>query len=292
MIPQSFQYESPGSVAEAISLLQKYGDEAKILSGGHSLIPMMKLRLARPAYVIDINNIPGLSYIREENGYLRIGALTRESEMEHSDLLKSRYSIFSDVSKLIADPSVRNMGTIGGNLAHGDAANDHPAVMLALRAEIIATGAGDQSRNIPVDEFFKGFYTTALLPEEILTEIRIKIPGKGSGGAYHKIERKVGDYATAGVAVQLTVDGDECTHIGIGLTNVSPLPMRAQRSEAILKGKRISNDLIQKAADMAAQDCSPSTDLRGSSEYKRAMVKELVIRMMHRALERAGHAVE
>src|SRR6476646_8170257 len=191
MIAQSFQYETPGSIAEAISLLQKHSDEAKILSGGHSLIPMMKLRLARPGVLIDINNIPGLSYIKEEDGYLKIGALTREAEMEHSDLLKNKYPIFGDVSKLIADPSVRNMGTLGGNLAHGDAANDHPAVMLALRAEIIATGVGDQQRVIPVDEFFHGFYTTALQPDEILTEIRIPSPFVGSGGAYHKIERKV-----------------------------------------------------------------------------------------------------
>src|SRR4030095_16119885 len=155
MIAQSFEYESPHSIAEAVSLLQKYGDEAKILSGGHSLIPMMKLRFARPAYVIDINNIPGLSYIKEEDGYIKVGSLTRESEIEHSKLLKKRYPIFGDVSKLIADPSVRNMGTIGGNLAHGDAANDHPAAMLALRATVIATGQGG-NRSIPIDEFFLG----------------------------------------------------------------------------------------------------------------------------------------
>src|SRR5690349_561342 len=169
MIAQSFEYESPGSIAEAVSLLQKYGDDAKILSGGHSLIPMMKLRLARPAYVIDINNIPDLSYIKEEDGFIKIGALTRESEIEHSKLLKEKYPIFGDVSKLIADPSVRNMGTLGGNLAHGDSANDHPAVMLALRTEIVATGAGDSQRVIPVDEFFHGFLETDLHHDEILT---------------------------------------------------------------------------------------------------------------------------
>lgn len=287
MIAQSFEYESPGSIAEAVSLLQKYGDEAKILSGGHSLIPMMKLRFARPAYVIDINNIPGLSYIKEEDGYIKVGALTRESEIEHSKLLKERYPIFGDVSKLIADPSVRNMGTIGGNLAHGDAANDHPAVMLALRAQVIATGAGDQQGVIPVDEFFHGFYTTALQPDEILTEIRIPSPSAGSGGAYHKIERKVGDYATAGVAVQLTIQNNVCTYIGIGLTNVFSLPLRAQRSEDLLKGKTLTDALIEEAAQYASEDCSPSSDLRGSEEYKRAMVKELLIRMMRRAMQRA-----
>jgi len=288
MIAQSFEYESPHSIAEAVSLLQQYGDEAKILSGGHSLIPMMKLRFARPAYVIDINNIPGLSYIKEEDGYIKVGALTRESEIEHSKLLKERYPIFGDVSKLIADPSVRNMGTIGGNLAHGDAANDHPAVMLALRAQIIATGAGDQQRVIPVDEFFHGFYTTALQPDEILTEIRIPSPSAGSGGAYHKIERKVGDYATAGVAIQLTIENNVCTYVGIGLTNVSSLPLRAQRSEDLLKGKALTDALVEEAAQYASEDCSPSSDLRGSEEYKRAMVKELLIRMIRRAMQRTG----
>jgi aerobic carbon-monoxide dehydrogenase medium subunit len=287
MIAQSFQYESPGTIAEAISLLQKYGDDAKILSGGHSLIPMMKLRFARPGYVIDINQIPGLSYVREEEGYLKLGALTREAELEHSDLLKKKYPIFSDVTKLIADPQVRNMGTIGGNLAHGDAANDHPASMIAMRAEVVATGAGDRKRVIPIDEFFQGLYATALEPDEILTEIRVPIPAGGTGSAYHKLERKVGDYATAGVAVQLTLNKDTCTYIGIGLTNVSILPLRAERSEAILKDKKITEDLITQAAQFASEDCSPSSDLRGSEEYKRAMVKELTIRMIHRAMERA-----
>ena len=227
MIAQSFQYESPGTIKEAIELLQKYGDEAKILSGGHSLIPMMKLRFASPEWIIDINKIPGLSYIKEEGGMLKIGALTRESEIEHSDILKKHFPIFGDVTKLIADPQVRNMGTIGGNLAHGDAANDHPAVMLALNATIIAQGP-DGERAIPIDEFFFGFYQTALQPDEILTEIQIPVSQHGTGSAYHKLERKVGDYATAGVAVHLTLDKNHvCTSIGIGLTNVNPTPLRA-----------------------------------------------------------------
>jgi carbon-monoxide dehydrogenase medium subunit len=288
MIAQSFQYESPGTIAEAISLLQKYGDEAKILSGGHSLIPMMKLRFARPGYIIDINQIPGLSYVKEEEGYLKIGALTREAELEHSDLLKKKYPIFGDVTKLIGDPQVRNLGTIGGNLAHGDAANDHPAPMIAMRAEVVATSAGDKKRVIPIDDFFEGLYATALRPDEILTEIRISIPAAGTGSAYHKLERKVGDYAIAGVAVQLTINQDICTYAGIGLTNVSTVPIRAQRSEEALKGKKITDQLIQTAAQYAAEDCSPSPDLRGSEEYKRAMVKELVIRMIRLAMERAG----
>jgi aerobic carbon-monoxide dehydrogenase medium subunit len=287
MIPQSFQYESPGTIADAIALLQKHGDEAKILSGGHSLIPMMKLRFATPEYLIDINGIPGLSYIREEKGVMKIGALSREAEIEHSDLLKKHFPIFADVTKLIADPQVRNRGTIGGNLAHGDAANDHPAVMMALHATVVATGSGG-NRSIPIDEFFFGFYSTALKQDEILTEIQIPVPPASTGSAYHKLERKVGDYATAGVAVQLTVDGKGvCTAIGIGLTNVNPVPLRAVRSEQALLGKPLNEENIALAAKFASEDCNPSADLRGSVEYKRAMVAVLVKRMVAKALERA-----
>lgn len=286
MIAQSFQYESPETIAEAISLLNKYGDEAKVLSGGHSLIPMMKLRFASPEYLIDINNIPGLSHITEENGIVKIGALTREAAIEHSELLKKHFPIFADVTRLIADPQVRNRGTIGGNLAHGDAANDHPAAMLALRANIVITGA-DGNRTVPIDNFFKGFYTTAIEHGEILTEIQIPVPPAGTGSAYHKLERKVGDYATAGVAVQLTLDADGiCTAVGIGLTNVNPVPLRASRSEEILLGKTITDESIALSAKYASEDCSPSSDLRGSDEYKRAMVSVLIKRMIHKAVAR------
>jgi aerobic carbon-monoxide dehydrogenase medium subunit len=286
MNAQSFQYESPGTIPEAISLLQKYGDEAKILSGGHSLIPMMKLRFASPGYLIDINNIKGLSHINEENGVIKIGALTREAEIEHSELLKKYFPIFGDVTKLIADPQVRNRGTVGGNLAHGDAANDHPAAMLALRANIVITGP-EGDRTVPIDEFFFGFYMTAIQQNEILTEIQIPIPPTGSGSAYHKLERKVGDYATAGVAVQLTVDKNGiCTAAGIGLTNVNPVPLRASRSEEALLGKSITEATIAEAAKYASEDCSPSSDLRGSEEYKRAMVAVLIKRMIHKAVDR------
>ena len=287
MIAQPFQYESPGTLQEAIALLQKYGDEAKILSGGHSLIPMMKLRFATPEYLIDINRIPNLAFIKEEGGHVRIGGLSREADLEHSELLAKHFPIFADVTKLIADPQVRNMGTIGGNLAHGDAANDHPAVMLALHATVVATGP-DGEREIPIDEFFYGFYQTALAPDEILTEIRLPVPAHGTGSAYHKLERKVGDYATAGVAVQITLDKENTVkYIGIGLTNVNPTPLRAERSEKVLFGQKLSEDLIAEAAQYASEDCSPSSDLRGSEEYKRAMVAVLVKRMIHKAVERA-----
>ena len=287
MIPAPFDYYAPTTLDEAISLLQELGDEAKILAGGHSLLPMMKLRFASPEQLIDINNIPGLSYIKEEDGFLKIGALTKEAELEHSDIIPGKYSIFLDATKLIADPQVRNMGTIGGNLAHGDAANDHPAVMLAMRAEVIATGPEGQ-RSIPIDEFFYGFYMTALGETDILTEIRIPIPSAGTGNAYHKLERKVGDYATAGVAVQLSLDENGvCTYAGIGLTNVNPTPLRAERSEQALLGNKLTEEVIAQAAQFASEDCNPSDDLRGDEEYKRAMVGVLTKRMIHKAMERA-----
>jgi aerobic carbon-monoxide dehydrogenase medium subunit len=286
MIAQQFNYEAPTTLSEAFALLEKHGDEAKILSGGHSLIPMMKLRFASPEYLIDINNIPDLSHIKEEGGIVKIGALTREADIEHSDLLKKYFPIFADVTKQIADPQVRNRGTIGGNIAHGDAANDHPAVMLALNATIIATGSNG-SRSIPIDDFFQGFYQTELQHGEILTEIQIPVPGKGTSNAYHKLERKVGDYATAGCAVQITVDDNGiCTYAGIGLTNVNATPLRATRSQDALIGKPITDTTIAEAAKFASEDCNPSSDLRGSEEYKRHCVAILIKRMIHKAQER------
>jgi len=287
MIPAPFNYEAPSTLDEALALLEKHGDEAKILAGGHSLLPMMKLRFAQPETLIDINGIPGMSYIKEEGGHLKIGAMTREVELEESDLIRSKYPIFTDASKLIADPQVRNMGTIGGNIAHGDAANDHPAVMLALRAQVEITGSGG-SRMVPIDEFFFGFYMTACQWNEIVTAIHIPTPSPGNGNAYHKLERKVGDYATAGCAVSLNIgDGGVVTSAGIGLTNVNATPLRASRSEEALVGKKLTDETIALAAQYAGEDCNPSPDLRGDEEYKRAMVGVLVKRMIHKAAERA-----
>ncbi|MDH5399966.1 MAG: xanthine dehydrogenase family protein subunit M [Cyclobacteriaceae bacterium] len=287
MIPESFNYHCPATIEEAIALASDHGDEAKYMSGGHSLIPMMKLRFATPAHVIDISRLEGLSYIKEEDGLLKIGGLTTEADLEYSELLAKKYPILIDVAKLIADPSVRNKATLGGNLAHGDSANDQPAVMLALRATIVATGP-EGTGQASIDDFFHGFYMTALGPQDILTEIQIPVAGKGTGSAYHKIERKAGDYAASGVAVNLQIDGSgTCKEIGIGLTNVNPVPLRAQRSEDHLKGKKLTGDLILEAAKMAAEDCSPSADLRGSEAYKRSITRELTVRMINKALERA-----
>ena len=289
MIPQSFEYLRPESIPEAIALLQQHGEAAKILSGGQSLIPMMKIRLARPEYIIDINRVAGLQYIKEEGGFLKIGGLTREADLETSNLIQSKYPIILDTAALIADPQVRNMATIGGNLAHGDPANDHPATLLALRAQIVAVGPGGE-RIIPIGDFFQSLFTTALEHSEILTEIRVPIPPPGSAGAYFKLERKVGDFATVGVAAQLTVDSARiCRGAGIGLTNVGPTPLKADRAENFLLGKTIDEPTIRHTAQLAAEDSRPSSDLRGPADYKVSMVKELTRRALNRALERAGN---
>src|SRR5438128_2921228 len=248
MIPPGFEYYAPTTVNEATALLKQHGAEAKILSGGMSLIPLMKLRLATPRYIIDINRIPDLDYIREGNGFLKIGALTRESDLERSDLVRSNYPILADTASVIADPLVRNMATVAGNLAHGDPANDHPATMLALEAQVVATGPNGE-RKIPITDFFAGLFTTVLNSDELLTEIRIPIPPPGSGGAYIKLERKVGDFATAAVAAQLTIaKGEVCERVGIGLTNAGPKPVKAKKAEDVLRGKRIDEETIRQAA--------------------------------------------
>src|SRR5712691_5341219 len=219
MIAAAFDYHAPGSITEATALLAKLGEEAKVLSGGQSLIPLMKLRLASPRHLVDINGIPGLSYVREADGFLHIGALTRESELEESELIRTRYPLLHDTTKVIADPLVRNLATVGGNLAHGDPANDHPATMLALGATVVTRGA-EGERTIPIAQFFTGLFTTALAHDEILTEIRIPIASARGGGAYVKLERKVGDFATAGAAAQVTLaQNGTVEHAGIGLTN-------------------------------------------------------------------------
>lgn len=287
MIAESFNYDAPSTISEAISLLHEYGDDAKILAGGHSLIPMMKLRFASPTHLIDINNIPGLSYIKEEDGVLKIGALTREADLEESDIIAQKYHIFCDATKLIADPQVRNFGTVGGNIAHGDAANDHPAVMIALGAEVVITGQ-EGARTVSIDDFFYGFYTTAVQHGEILTEIRVPAATANYGTAYHKAERKVGDYATAGVAVMIELDSSgRCSKAGVGLTNVNPLPLRASRSEEVLIGSDLSEEVINQAAKFASEDCNPSDDLRGDEDYKRHLVKVITKRMIRKAIERA-----
>ena len=288
MIPPAFEYLRPKTIPEAITLLQQHGEDAKILSGGQSLIPMMKLRIAHPTYLIDINRISGLSYIKEEDGFLKIGGLTREAELEASSLVRAKYPILLDTARVIADPQVRNLATVAGNLAHGDPANDHPATMLALDAQVVATGSRGE-RVIAVEDFFLSLFSTALQPDEILTEIRIPLALPHSGGAYFKLERKVGDFATAAVAAQVTLDSSGAVQkVGIGLTNVGPTPIKVQKAENFLRGKKPDEVNIRQAAQLAADDAQPSSDLRGPAEYKKGLIKELAKRALARAAERAG----
>jgi carbon-monoxide dehydrogenase medium subunit len=288
MIPPAFEYLRPKTIPEAIALLEQHGDDAKILSGGQSLIPMMKLRIARPALLVDINRIAGLSYVKEEGGFLKIGGLTREAELESSPLIHAKYPLLLDTAHVIADPQVRNLATVAGNLAHGDPANDHPATMLALGAKIVATGSRGE-RIIPIEEFFLSLFSTALQPGEILTEIRIPVPPARSGGAYFKLERKVGDFATAAVAAQVTLDASgKVLKAGIGLTNVGPTPIKATKAEDFLRGKKLDEANIRQAAQLAADDAQPSSDLRGPAEYKKGLIKEFAKRALSRSAERAG----
>ena len=286
MIPPAFDYAVPKTLNEAVALLGQ-NPEAKILAGGHSLIPMMKFRLASPALLVDLNRLDGLAYLREEGGWLKIGAMTREADLDRSDLIHKKYPLLADTAKMIADPVVRNMATVGGNLAHADPANDHPATMLAYGAQVVATGPKGE-RVIPIDQFFTGPFETALTRDEILTEIRIPAPKARSGGAYMKVERKVGDFATAAVAAQVTLGANgNCESVGIGLTNVGLTPIMAAKAEEALRGKKPDDANIRAAAQLAADAAQPSGDQRGSEEYKRSLVKTLAVRALRKAVERA-----
>ena len=286
MIPPAFDYAVPKTLNEAVALLGQ-NPEAKILAGGHSLIPMMKFRLASPALLVDLNRLAGLAYLREEGGWLKIGAMTREADLDRSDLIHKKYPLLADTAKTIADPVVRNMATVGGNLAHADPANDHPATMLAYGAQVVATGPQGE-RAIPIDQFFKGPFETALAHDEILTEIRIPVPKPKSGGAYMKVERKVGDFATAAVAAQVTLGANgNCESVGLGLTNVGLTPIMAAKAEEALRGKKPDDANIRAAAQLAAEAAQPSGDQRGSEEYKRSLVKTLAVRALRKAVERA-----
>jgi carbon-monoxide dehydrogenase medium subunit len=290
MIPGSFDYHSPGTLKEAIDLLGQHRDDAKVLSGGQSLLPLLKLRLGSAGHLVDIGKIPGLEYIKEEGGFLKIGGRTREAALEHSDLVRKKYPLLADTAEVIADPLVRNLATVGGNLAHGDPANDHPATMLAYGAEVVATGPKG-ARTIPIDKFFTGLFQTALASDEILTEIRIPSPPPKSGGAYMKLERKVGDFATAAAAAQVTLGANGTVEkVGIGLTNAGPTPIKATAAEQSLKGKKPDADAIGAASKLAAQATSPSADRRGSVEYKKEMARVLTARALAKAVARAQGA--
>jgi carbon-monoxide dehydrogenase medium subunit len=286
VIPDAFEYLAPTTLQEAIGLLHEHADDGKLLAGGQSLIPLMKFRLANPAYLIDLLRVPGLDALEERDGHLVIGAMVREATMEASPLVRTRYAALADASAVVADPLVRNFATVGGNLAHGDPANDHPAVMVALRASVTAEGPSGR-RRIAVDDLLVDALETSLAPDEVLVEIAVPRPAPRTGTAYEKLERKVGDYAIVGVAARVTLDGDRCADAGLGLTNVGPRAIRPAQAEAFLVGKRLDEEAIREAARLAAAAAQPATDLRGPEDYKRAMVRTLTARALRRAARRA-----
>jgi carbon-monoxide dehydrogenase medium subunit len=287
MIPAAFDYHRPGTLDEALKLLKQHGEDAKVLSGGMSLLPMLKLRLGSFAHLVDINRIPGLDYIKEEKGTLKIGAMTRQATLERSDLIKSKYPIIADAVPLIADPLVRNRGTIGGNCANGDPGNDQPAIMIALGATYVVQGG--KERTVAANQFYKGLYDTALARNEILTEIRIPAPPAKSGGAYTKLKRKTGDFAVAAAAVQVTLGKNGAIESArIVLTNAGLTPVEAVDAAKYLAGKQPDDKTIMEAAKMAAAKSSPSADRKGSVEYKKEMARVLTARALKKAVQRAG----
>jgi carbon-monoxide dehydrogenase medium subunit len=282
MIPGSFEYHAPTSLPDALGLLARFGDEAKLLAGGHSLLPMMKLRFAQPAHLVDLGRIGELKGIREEGGTLRIGAMTTENELIWSPLLQQKCPLLVEGARQIADPQVRYRGTLGGDLSHGDPGNDHPAIMLALGASfVLRSSAGE--RVVAANGFFLGTYATLLEPGEIMTEVRIRVAAPGTGACYAKLKRKVGDFATAAAAVTLRMQGDTVADVAIALTNVAPCAVRATGAEDHLRGRRLDDAALAQAARLAMAVCDPAEDQRGDAEYKTAMAGE----MTHRALSTA-----
>ena len=285
MFPTAFEYVRVRSVDEAIAALRPHGADARILAGGQSLIPAMRYRLARPAVLVDINPIEDLAYLREEGGYLHVGATTRDATLELSPLM-ARYPLLADCSAVVADPVVRYMGTVVGSLCHNDPAGDWVATALAGRAELVIRGANG-TRVVPIDEFIVDSYVTAVGEGEMAIEVRFPTPGPRTAGAYEKIERKVGDYATAAAAVRITLDeAGICTAAGVAITALGPVAMRVTEAERILVGQRPTAEVIAAAAAEAAILATPNTDGRGSAEYKKDMGRVLMARGLRKALQR------
>jgi aerobic carbon-monoxide dehydrogenase medium subunit len=287
MIPRSFQYFAPTSVREATALLKKYSPDAKVLAGGMSLIPVMKLRLASPTYLVDINRVKGLEYIKEARGKLRLGALTRHHSIERSSLIKRKAPLLAETASWIGDPQVRNLGTIGGSLSHSDPSGDWGAAILALRGELRLKGPG-RERTLKIDDFLVDTFTSALKPYELLMEVAVPVPAPRSGAAYMKLERRAGDFATVGVAVQVSLDAKgTCSYAGIGLTALGPKNLRAVKAEKALVGRPLTGQVIEEAAQAASEDSDPTSDpLRGSAEYKKEMAKVFTRRGLNLALSR------
>jgi aerobic carbon-monoxide dehydrogenase medium subunit len=285
MIPPRFEYHAPRSVGEAIALLTQYGSDAKLLAGGHSLLPMMKLRFAQPEHLIDINRIPELRGIREEGNTVVIGAMTVENDLIDSPILQAKVPLLVEAARLIADPQVRNRGTIGGDIAHGDPGNDHPALSIACEAEFVLQGPNGR-RTVAADGFFLGTYMTLLEENEVMCEIRVPAFAQGTGWAYEKLKRKTGDWATAGCAVVMRRSGDTVTHLRVALTNVAPTALRVEAAEQAVLGQALNAATLQAAADAATAACDPAEDLRGDIEYKTAMAGQMVKRALSKAWAR------
>jgi aerobic carbon-monoxide dehydrogenase medium subunit len=285
-VPAQFEYEVAGSVDEAIGLLQRYGPESRLLAGGHSLIPMMKLRLAFPEVLIDIHELDGdLRYVREEDGALRVGALARHRDLLESPVVQERYTLLADAEKFIADPLVRNMGTVGGSFAHADPSEDLPAAFIALGSEVLARGPRGE-RTIAVEDLAVGPFETALEPDEILIEARV--PSAPQGSSYFKVERRAGDYASAALGVALWMSGDEIEEARIGMCSVGSTTLRARGAEEALEGQRPDGELYRRAAERAAEECDPPDDARGTPEYKRDLVRVLLVRALEQAVDRGA----
>jgi carbon-monoxide dehydrogenase medium subunit len=287
MIPRQFEYHAPQTVPEAIALLQKYGDTAKLLAGGHSLIPMMKIRFAEPEHLVDLGKLAELRGIREEGKELRIGAMTTENDLIWSTLVQEKCPLLIEAARLIGDPQVRYKGTIGGDIAHGDPGNDHPAIMLALGAAFVLQGS-DGERVVNADGFFLDLYSTEMKSDEVLTEIRIPLAAAGTGWCYAKLKRKIGDFATAAAAVTLRMKGKTVEEVSIALTNAGATALKAREAEDFLRGKKFDDAAIAEAARLAMSICDPAEDLRGDIEYKTAMTGEMTQRALRTAHSRAA----
>ncbi len=286
MLPAPFEYHAPRTIDDALDLLDQFGDEGKVLAGGQSLIPLLKLRFASPGHLVDINKINELDFIEERDGTLRIGPLFRHKAAERSSLLTSRYQVMADAAPQIADPIIRNRGTIAGSVAHAEPSGDWGSVLLAMDADLVLRSKRG-SRTVKARDFFSGPFSTALEPTEILSEIRIPAAKAMTGGAYLKLERKVGDFATVAVAVHLRMDDGKVGSAGIGLTAVGPQNIKAEKAEAVLRGAKLDDDVIKEAAALAAEAADPKADQRGSVEYKRNIVRVFTQRGLKRAAERA-----
>ncbi|WP_284946362.1 FAD binding domain-containing protein [Acidisoma cladoniae] len=287
MIPRPFAYHAPDTLQAVIALLSEHGDQAKLLAGGHSLLPMMKLRFAAPDHLIDLRRVKELCGIVMSGDEIHIGAMTTEHDIVASALLAEHLPLLVETARQIADPQVRYKGTIGGDVSHGDPGNDHPAVMLALGASFVLVGPNGE-RIVPAADFFLGTYATAMEPDEVMTQIRIRKAAAGSGASYAKLKRKTGDYATAAAAVVLRLEGGVCAEVSIALTNVAPAAMRADAAEASLMGKTVDDAAIAEAGRHAMEACEPAADLRGDEEYKRAMAGQMVERALRAALLRCA----